>query len=103
MLCEEICDRKLPLSALHRDLKLYPQKTENVPVFNKAKTANDPDVKSAVESVKAKIGEKGRVMLRESGTENVVRIMVEAETEALCSEYIKEVYEAIREKGYINA
>lgn len=103
MLCEEICDRKLPLSALHRDLKLYPQKTENVPVFNKAKTANDPDVKSAVESVKAKIGEKGRVMLRESGTENVVRIMVEAETEELCSEYIKEVYEAIREKGYINA
>lgn len=103
MLCEEICDRKLPLSALHKDLKLFPQKTKNVPVSDKAKTANDKDVLAAVEAVKAKIGGNGRVMLRESGTESVVRIMVEAESEELCKEYINEVFTVIKEKGYINA
>lgn len=103
MLCEEICDRKLPLAALHKPLYLFPQKTKNVPVLNKTVVVGDPDVLSAMEKVKEKIGKMGRILLRESGTEPVVRIMVEAESEELCREYIEEVLSVIKEKGYINA
>lgn len=99
MICEEMCDRKLPLAALVKPLTLFPQKMKSVRVFDKAAIANDKDVLAATKRVEEKIGKDGRVLLRESGTEPVIRVMVEAKTEELCDEYIEEIASVIEAKG----
>ena len=99
MICEEICDRKLPLSTLVKPVVLFPQKIKSIRVFDKAAVANDKDVIEVKKRVEEKIGKDGRVLLRESGTEPVIRVMVEAKTEALCDEYIEEIVSVIESKG----
>ena len=73
---------------------------KNVRVTDKAVALADPDVQAAVSEIAAKLGDSGRILVRESGTEPVVRVMVEAETEALCQEYVDFVVDTIQRKGY---
>ena len=97
---EVMMAKKKPLSELHADLTIYPQVLKNVRVTDKAVAQADADVQAAVAEVAAKLGDSGRILVRESGTEPVVRVMVEAETEALCQEYVDTVVETIKRKGY---
>ena len=74
---------------------------ENVRVKDKAAAQADPDVQAAVQRVTEKLGETGRILVRESGTEPVVRVMVEAENEPVCRAYVEEVVHILQEKGHI--
>ena len=100
MIAEEVCDSKSTLSALAEPIKLYPQQLQNVRVKDKAAVVEDKNVKKAVENVDKLINKQGRVLLRQSGTEPVIRVMVEAETHEKCLEYIKMVVQAIKEGGH---
>ena len=97
---EVMMAKKKPLSELHADLTIYPQVLKNVRVTDKAVAQADADVQAAVAEVAAKLGDSGRILVRESGTEPVVRVMVEAETEALCREYVDFVVDTIQRKGH---
>lgn len=96
-----LIDRKKPLSELAAPLKIYPQVLENVRVKDKAAAQADPDVQAAVQRVTEKLGETGRILVRESGTEPVVRVMVEAENESVCRAYVEEVVHILQEKGHM--
>lgn len=96
-----LIDRKKPLSELAAPLKIYPQVLENVRVKDKAAAQADSDVQAAVQRVTEKLGETGRILVRESGTEPVVRVMVEAENEPVCRAYVEEVVHILQEKGHI--
>ena len=95
MITEEICDRKTTLSKLCEPVFLYPQFTQNVKVSDKKAVVSNPSVQSAVKTVEEKIGGNGRVLLRESGTEPVIRVMVECESEAKCREYAQSIADEI--------
>ena len=97
---EVMMAKKQPLSELHRELTIYPQVLKNVRVTDKGAAQADPDVQAAVAEVAAKLGDTGRILVRESGTEPVVRVMVEAETEQQCREYVDLVVDTIHSRGY---
>ena len=97
---EVMMAKKQPLSQLHRDLPIYPQVLKNVRVTDKRAAQDDPDVQAAVSEAAAALGDSGRILVRESGTEPVVRVMVEAETEEACQSFVDTVVETIRRKGY---
>ena len=97
---EVMMARKKPLSELHADLTIYPQVLKNIRVTDKRMAQDDPDVRAAVAEIESKLGDSGRILVRESGTEPVVWVMVEAETEDICREYVDHVLEVIRNKGY---
>ena len=92
--------RKKTLSQLCEGLNIYPQVLKNVRVADKAVAQADPDVQAAVAEVTAKLGDTGRILVRESGTEPVIRVMVEAETLEACQEYVDAVLAVIRRKGH---
>ena len=100
MLAEEIRDRKLPLSKLAEDVVPLPQKTKNVRVIDKASALNDPAVAEEYAKINTELGKNGRALLRASGTEPVVRIMLECETEEACDRYIARMYNVIKKKGH---
>ena len=97
---EVMMAKKQPLSQLHRDLTIYPQVLKNVRVTDKRAAQDDPDVQAAVSEAAAALGDSGPILVRESGTEPVVRVMVEAETEEACQSFVDTVVETIRRKGY---
>ncbi len=97
---EVMMARKATLSELCADLHIFPQVLKNVKVTDKAAAQNDPDVQAAVADVAAKLGSSGRILVRESGTEPLVRVMVEAETQEICQEYVDQVVQTILRKGY---
>ena len=100
MLTEEICDSKTALSKLAEPIKLYPQALESVRVKNKSAVIADKNVKKEIESIEKLINKQGRILLRESGTEPVIRVMVEAETKEKCAEYIEAAVKAIKDGGH---
>ncbi len=100
---EVMCAKKKPLSALAGELTIYPQELVNVRVHDKAAARADEDVQSAVESVARQLGDTGRVIVRESGTEPVLRVMVEAESIETCRECCARIVSVIREKGHATA
>ena len=100
MITEQVLETKSSLSALTAPVKLYPQYLLNVRVKNKALVLNDERVDLAKRSVMEKINQKGRVLLRESGTEPIIRIMVECEDENLCKIYAEEIENAIISGGH---
>ena len=100
MLTEEILDSKLPLSELAAPVRLYPQKTKNLRVKDKAAVLEDKAVIAVKTEVEQLIDSKGRVLLRQSGTEPVIRIMVEAESEELCDKYIDMILKTVIERGH---
>lgn len=97
---EVILAKKLPLSKLAEPVTIYPQVLKNVRVKSKPEAQNDPDVQKAVAKVAEMLGDTGRILVRESGTEPVIRVMVEAETESLCEKYVDQVIDVIKSKGH---
>ena len=97
---EVMLAKKKTLSQLCQGLTIYPQVLKNVRVADKAAAQADPDVQAAVADVTAKLGDTGRILVRESGTEPVIRVMVEAESDAVCHEYVDLVVDTIRRKGH---
>lgn len=100
MIAEEICDSKLSLSELTEPIKLYPQYTKNVRVKDKAAVRADEEVLDALWQIEKLINGNGRVLLRESGTEPVIRIMIESENERKCVEYAEHIANIIIERGH---
>ncbi len=101
MLTEELCEKKQPLSKLSEDLVLYPQLLVNLRVRDKAAVMADGEVKQALQEAEEKLGGVGRIMLRQSGTEPVIRVMTEAKTQELCQELCQLVADRIRERGHV--
>lgn len=97
---EVIMAKKQPLSKLAESLVIYPQVLENVKVTDKAAAQADEDVRKAVDEAANALGDSGRILVRESGTEPLVRVMVEAETHELCRKYVDSVVKVILDKGY---
>ena len=93
-------DKKMTLSELAAPLKIYPQELVNVKVADKKEAQNDPDVKEAVYRVEAKLGDTGRILVRESGTEPLIRVMVEAESKETCDRLAGEIVDVIRANGH---
>ena len=91
---------KKTMSQLCEGLTIYPQVLKNIRVADKAAAQTDADVQAAVSEVAAKLGDSGRILVRESGTEPVIRVMVEAESEDLCNDYVNQVIDTIRRKGH---
>lgn len=100
MLTEELCDRKSSLAKLAEPLMLYPQHLINIRVKDKASVLNDSEVLNTMKEVEALINKKGRALLRQSGTEPVIRIMIEAETKELSEEYAQIIADKIIERGH---
>ena len=97
---EVMAAKKQPLSALCKPVKIYPQILLNVKVKDKSAALSDADVKAAVQAVENKLGESGRILVRESGTEPLIRIMVEAESALSCKKHAEEVAKVLRQKGH---
>ena len=97
---EVMLAKKKPMSELTAPLKIYPQVLENIRVTDKKAAQNDPAVQEAVSRVAETLGDTGRILVRESGTEPVVRVMVEAPDHDTCQKYVDEVVNVICEKGY---
>ena len=101
MLAEEICDRKLSLGKLTEPLMLYPQHIVNIRVKDKDAVMNDADVLAEKDKVEELISGNGRALLRQSGTEPLIRIMIESETMELCEKYAEMIKKVISDKGHI--
>ena len=95
---EVMMARKKTMSQLTEDLHIYPQVLVNVRVQDKAVAQADPDVQAAVQKVADELGDTGRILVRESGTEPLIRVMVEAETHDICQKYVDDVVNVINEK-----
>ncbi len=97
---EVMLARKKTLSQLCEGFTFYPQVLKNVRVSDKAAAQADPDVQAAVAAVAATLGDTGRILVRESGTEPVIRVMVEAENKVLCNDLVDSVVDVIKRKGH---
>ena len=101
MLMEVMLEKKMKLSELRKDITIYPQLLKNVKVADKPKARQDQDVIDAVKRVEEALGEDGRILLRESGTEPVIRVMVEATSDELCEKYVNEVVAVLENNGHV--
>ncbi len=97
---EVMCAKKKTLHQLASELTIFPQKLVNVRVTDKRTAQADEDVQAAVKAVAEKLGDTGRVLVRESGTEPVIRVMVEAASENACTELCEQIVSVIRAKGH---
>ena len=97
---EVMLEKKSPLSKLAEPVHIYPQVLKNIRVKDKPAAQNDPDVIKAVENAAKALGNSGRILVRESGTEPVIRVMVEAEKLEDCESYVDSVIEVIKAKGH---
>ena len=97
---EVMLAKKQTLSELGKGLKVYPQELKNIRVVDKATAQQDPEVQKAVAEVAEKLGDTGRILVRESGTEPVIRVMVEAPTQEECENYVNQVAEVILARGH---
>ena len=100
-LMEVMLSKEKPMSELAAPMVMYPQVLKNVRVHSKPDTKNDPDVQAEVAKVAEALGDNGRILLRESGTEPVIRVMVEAGSDEECEKYVDQVIDVIRAKGHI--
>ena len=98
---EVMLAKEKPLSELAAPVEFYPQVLKNVRVHSKPDAQNDPDVQAAVAKVGEELGTTGRILVRESGTEPVIRVMVEAPSEEICEKYVDGVIDVIKQKGHI--
>lgn len=100
MITEEVCDSKTTLSKLAEEVNVYPQVTKNVRVRDKNVVMEDSHIQEAMANIEKRIDGKGRILLRKSGTEPVIRIMAECENEKLCDEFCQSIADLIVERGY---
>ena len=101
MVMEVMIEKKQPLSSLASEVVIYPQLLKNVRVSNKETAKNNPAVREAVEKVAAELGDDGRILVRESGTEPVIRVMVEAKKDTICEAMVDSVIEVMDKEGLI--
>ena len=98
---EAMLENKTTLMRLTKQVKIYPQYLRNVHVTDKEAAQNDPDVQAAVTKAAEELGDEGRILVRPSGTEPLVRVMVEATTDEICRDKVLDVVRVIKEKGYM--
>lgn len=98
---EVMLEKKQSLGTLAGEVTILPQLLKNVRVNDKAAALGDPDVQKAAAGVEATLGNDGRLLLRQSGTEPLIRVMVEAETQELCEKYVDQVINVLTEKGHV--
>ena len=96
---EAVTETKQPLSVLASGMTMYPQVLKNVVVTDKDETLNCPEVQAAVKKAEEELGNNGRVLLRKSGTEPLLRVMSEATTKELCEEKVDAIIDAMRAAG----
>ncbi len=99
LLMEVIMEKKQSLAALASPVKIYPQLLKNVRVHDKKTARENPAMQASVEKVAKELGDDGRILVRESGTEPLIRVMVEAATDELCAKYVNDVIEVIYAEG----
>lgn len=98
-LMEAMIDNKTSLSELRRDLKIYPQVLKNVRVNDKKAVLNDESIKNIIEKESESLKDTGRILVRESGTEPLIRVMAEAETEEIADKKVNNIVQAIEKSG----
>ncbi len=98
---EVMLEKKEALSKLASEVEIYPQVLKNVRVHDKQTAQDDPKVQEAVRQVTDALGSDGRILLRQSGTEPVVRVMVEAGTKELCEQYVDQVIQVMKDQGHL--
>ena len=96
-----VMDKKLPLSKLAEPIRMYPQVLKNVRVADKDTVLGDADVKAAIDNVSAALGDTGRILVRKSGTEPVLRVMVEAPDYDVCEKHVDAVIAVMADKDYV--
>ncbi|MCR1919438.1 phosphoglucosamine mutase [Frisingicoccus caecimuris] len=97
---EVMLEKKTSLSELIKPVTIYPQLLVNVKVQDKTAAEQDEDVQAAVKAVEEALGNTGRILVRESGTEPLLRVMVEAETDEICHKYVYQVVDVLKAKGH---
>lgn len=98
-LMEVILEKKETLAKLADEVQIYPQVLKNVRVKDKEAAQADCDVQAEVQKVSDALGDTGRILVRPSGTEPLIRVMVEAPTDEICGKYVAQVVEMIEKKG----
>lgn len=101
LLMKVMLEKKQTLAKLTEEVKIYPQLLKNVRVSDKKTARENAEVIKAVEAVTEALGNDGRILVRESGTEPVIRVMVEASTDELCEKYVNQVVEVMHQQGLI--
>ena len=98
---EVMLEKKESLKKLADEVEIYPQVLKNVRVHDKKTAQDDPEVQAEVQKVADALGDTGRILLRQSGTEPVVRVMAEAETNAICEKYVDQVIDVMKARGHV--
>ena len=101
MIMEAVLEKKQSLGKLTEEVKIYPQLLKNVRVSDKTAAKTHPAVVKAIEDVEEALGQEGRILVRESGTEPLLRVMVEAGTDELCEKYVHQVIDVMKEEGLV--
>ena len=101
MVMEVVMEKKQTLSKLAEEVKIYPQILKNVRVADKKTARENPEVVKAVDAVAKALGDDGRILVRESGTEPVIRVMVEAATDEICEKYVDQVVDVMKAQGLV--
>lgn len=99
MVMEVMMDKKMSLSALASEVRIYPQLLKNIRVSDKNAARENEAVQAAVKAAADALGDDGRILVRESGTEPLIRVMVEAETDEICAQHVDAVIEVIKAQG----
>lgn len=99
MVMEVLMEKKRTLGQLTEEVRIYPQLLKNVRVTDKKTAQENPEVQKAVVAVADALGDDGRILVRESGTEPVIRVMVEAATDEICRQYVDQVIDVIKSQG----
>ncbi|MCQ2491687.1 MAG: phosphoglucosamine mutase [Lachnospiraceae bacterium] len=98
---ESMIEQKQPLSKLVEPVTIFPQLLVNCRVADKTAAQEDPDVIAAVKAVEESLGDDGRILVRPSGTEPLIRVMVEAETDEICEKYVDQVVQVLKANGHV--
>ena len=101
MIMEACVDQKATLCDLAKEMKVYPQLLRNVRVSDKKTALENEKVKAAIEAAAEALGDDGRILVRESGTEPLIRVMVEAGTDDLCHKYVDSVVDVMEAEGLV--
>jgi len=101
MIMEVVMETKQTLSKLAEEVTIYPQLLKNVRVSDKKTARENPEVVKAIEAVTEALGDEGRILVRESGTEPVIRVMVEATTDEICEKYVDQVIDVMEKENLI--
>ncbi|MBO7710695.1 MAG: phosphoglucosamine mutase, partial [Lachnospiraceae bacterium] len=101
MIMEAVIESRKTLGELAKEVRIYPQLLKNVKVKDKAAAMEDADVIEAVKRAEEELGSDGRILVRASGTEPLVRVMVEAESDEICAKYVYDVIAVMRKRGLL--